>query len=764
VLAQHTKYSKVSIPLDDITLPELAELGITIENAIGRPGQYIIVEISDYEMQVLERNQLDYTVIIDDMAEFYRKRNEKGSNLKITSGCDATSSMYQTPEHFQLGSFAGYYSYDELMLELDTMAALYPNLITVKQPVSTSIQTIESRDIMFVKISDNPNIDENEPELLYNSLHHSREPASMQQLVFFMYYLLENYDSNPEIQYLVDNTEFYFVPCVNPDGYIHNELNDPNGGGMWRKNKRDNGDGSFGVDLNRNYGYEWGFDNTGSSSDTQYDSYRGTAGFSEPETQIMKEFCESRDFLFAISYHTYSDLLIYPWGYMVDHFTPDNDAFMAFSKWMTSENNYLYGTANQTVGYTGNGTSDDWMYGEQSTKDKIFAFSPEAGNANDGFWPEISRIEDICKVNVCMNMYMARFAHKYAKVQDLSPAFWENSQGYFHYDIQCLGIDTPATFTVSLEGINGELLPGNLKTYSNMQHLEVIADSLEYEIDPSVLYGSVLDIIVKVDNGEFVFTDTLHKPYGPVQVPVYEPGNDMQNWTSTSWGISTTEYYSASGSFTDSPSGNYSMFSSNSISLDQTVDLSNAQFAQLSFYAKWDISAGYDFAQLHASIDGGSTWIPVCGKYTKIGGDGEPIYEGTQDNWVKEEIDLVDFIGETVQFKFTMDCSFIFTADGFYFDEFKIETIDDSVVGKDCRDISNSDVVLYPNPAVNKVIIDYQGSYDIQIDDVSGKTLYKGSHIKRSSIDVDNWREGIYFVRIKTENNKEYNKKLLIIR
>jgi len=167
------------------------------------------------------------------------------------------------------------------MAELDEMTNLYPNLISAKYTIGNT-QTIEGRDVYAIKISDNPGINEDEPEVLYTALIHAREPAAMQQLIWYMWYLLENYGTNDEITYLVDNLEMYFVPVVNPDGYEYNHSTDPNGGGMWRKNKRDNNGGGFseyndGVDLNRNFGYNWGYDDSGSSPDPTSQTYRGTA-------------------------------------------------------------------------------------------------------------------------------------------------------------------------------------------------------------------------------------------------------------------------------------------------------------------------------------------------------------------------------------------------------------------------------------------------------------------------------------------------------
>ena len=83
------------------------------------------------------------------------------------------------------------------------------------------------------------------------------------------------------------------IPVINPDGYVYNELIEPDGGGMHRKNRRNTncGNGTTrGVDLNRNFGYEWGADNIGSSSDPCSEVYRGDSAFSEPEAQAVRDF------------------------------------------------------------------------------------------------------------------------------------------------------------------------------------------------------------------------------------------------------------------------------------------------------------------------------------------------------------------------------------------------------------------------------------------------------------------------------------------
>ena len=153
---------------------------------------------------------------------------------------EATDFVPEVPVNFNLGTMGGFYKYQEFIDEIDAMAAQYPNLITVKDTINNYL-SIENRPIYFMRMSDNAATDENEPEILYTSIHHAREPNSLSEVIFYMWYLLENYDNSEEIQFLLDNTELYFVPMINPDGYIYNEVNDPNGGGMWRKNRRNNG-------------------------------------------------------------------------------------------------------------------------------------------------------------------------------------------------------------------------------------------------------------------------------------------------------------------------------------------------------------------------------------------------------------------------------------------------------------------------------------------------------------------------------------------
>ena len=302
-------------------------------------------------------------------------------------------------------AMGGYHTFDETVAALDSLHTLYPSITTDKINIGNSL---EGRAIWAMKISDNPDTDENEPEVFYNGLHHAREPITIEVLLYFMKYLCQNYGSDSEATYLVDNRELWFVPIVNPDGYEYNRDAEPLGGGLWRKNRRDNGSGSFGVDLNRNYGYNWGYDNQGSSSNVNSETYRGTAGFSEPENQVMRDFVNSRNFVIALNYHSYGNYFIKPWGY-ARIYTPDDELFTAISETATHFNNYAAGTGWELL-YLTNGDADDWMYGEQTRKPKILPFTPEVGNSSDNFWPAEYRIVPLCAENLEPNLLIATIA------------------------------------------------------------------------------------------------------------------------------------------------------------------------------------------------------------------------------------------------------------------------------------------------------------------------------------------------------------------
>ena len=138
--------------------------------------------------------------------------------------------------YFPLGSMQGNYTWDELNDRFDELQNQYSAIMTDRLIIGESM---DDHDNWAFKVSDNPNEDEEEPEVLYTGLTHAREPVGMMNLFYFVHLLCEQYGTDPEITYLVDHREMWFIPVINPDGYLYNESIQPNGGGMHRKNRRD---------------------------------------------------------------------------------------------------------------------------------------------------------------------------------------------------------------------------------------------------------------------------------------------------------------------------------------------------------------------------------------------------------------------------------------------------------------------------------------------------------------------------------------------
>ena len=759
--AQQGSYSKVRILTGKEGARIMGELGIPAEGIIQK-GQSVTGDFSEDQIRQMREAGLPVEVLIPDVKKFYQERNTEGNPQKSRSNCTGTVPNYNIPSHFTHGSMGGYLTLTEMLAQLDQMRALYPTLISAKQPIST-YTTVGGRSLYWVRLSSTPDVNSGNPEALYLALTHAREPMGMQQLIFFMWYLLENYNTNTEIQYLLQNTQLYFIPCVNPDGYAYNESTDPGGGGMWRKNRRNNGSGEYGVDLNRNYGFQWGIDNVGSSPDPADDTYRGPSAFSEPETQAVKWFCEQHDIQVCIDNHCYGGYMLYPWGYQ-DQLTPDSSTFRTYANYLTEENGYPQGNVFDLLGYMANGGSMDWYYGEQGTKNKILGFSPESGDGADGFWPAETRINDICKGFVACDMYIARFVAKYAVATDKSPTFLSNQNGYVKYDIQRLGMGSPATYTVNLQAYSANIVStGSGNAYSSLGLLQSQTDSISYTLSPSIQSGDEIVFLLTVNNGITTRVDTLKKRYGTPQIIYSTACSNTTGWTGT-WATTTTSYVSAPSSITDSPSGTYNSNANTTFTLTNAISLTNAVIAEASFWAKWDIESDYDYVEFQISTNGGSTWIPLCGKYTQDGSGidlqplGDPLYEGTQSTWVLESVDLTDYIGSSVKFRFKLESDNWTEGDGFYFDDFKVQTLLPAGVAEAGN---TTEISIYPNPATDEIFVSGGGQfvmYDINGREVAASKL-RGTLTK---ISVHHLESGLYLCRATDESGNVYHSRIVV--
>lgn len=789
---QTSEYARVKISLLETDISEVARLGLETDHGELAKGRHLINDYSYAEIELLKVNEIPFEILIKDVKAYYKAQNIEGHHhfhgnhhhphphnySKNPSPCDGTDTDnaydYETPTNYTEGSMGGYFTYAEMLDILDDMRTKYPNLISERTPIEGAL-THEGRPIYWLRISNNPDIDEEKPEVLYTALHHAREPNSLSQMIFYLWYVLENYDTDPDIKYIVDHTEMYFVPCINPDGYLYNEATNPEGGGLWRKNRWADETGEvFGVDLNRNYGFEWAHDDQGSSSSPSSQVYRGQSGFSEPETQAIRDFCNAHQFKICMNYHSYGNLLIYPWGYS-DEPTEEAESFNGFAQLMTAENNYFAGTGTETVGYVVNGNSDDWMYGETETKPSIFAMTPEVGDFDFGFWPPQSAIDRLNKSALRQNIVTALLPQNYGELEDNSGNNLFAQSGTLPFNFKKFGL-ADGMITIAFAGIsdNVEVLTAPIQT--DLAHLGQQSIDIDYQVLTDVSDEIVFE--ATLSNGIYTWTQTFTKNYstGAFETVFSDESSDEMMWIDSDWAVTVNDFVSAPFSWTDSPNGDYDrdLFSTHTVAAP--IDLTNATTAITRFYAKWDIEANYDYVQFQVSTDG-INFESQCGKYTKAGSgnqdEGEPLYDGTQAEWVLEEVNLDTYLGEEIYVRFLLVSDGYVEGDGFYFDDLVVEAVlDEDTAVQQLDENVLQQFKATPNPFTEQVMLDFIlqtpiHRLDISVTNALGQTIFVEQRTNLNAVrqqltlNTQNWESGLYMVRFQTGTGAFFTQKIM---
>lgn len=282
--------------------------------------------------------------------------------------------------------FSHFHDPSEVDTIMNDLATAHPSLAKV----STIGTSYEGRPIKVLKISDNVAMTEpDEGDVLIVALHHAREWISVEMALYLAEQILTQYATNPRLRADVDNLQIWIVPVVNPDGFAYTWS--PAGDRYWRKNRRNNGDGTFGVDLNRNWGHQWGL-SSGSSGMTSSDIYRGTAPFSEPETAALSTFANGlKNLKTMLTYHSFSELFLRPWGYTTAD-APGEETLRQLALRSINAIQAIHGhTYSENIWYTSSGEATDWFWGEH----RISAFTPElrpASGSLGGFAPPPSEI------------------------------------------------------------------------------------------------------------------------------------------------------------------------------------------------------------------------------------------------------------------------------------------------------------------------------------------------------------------------------------
>uniref|UniRef100_UPI002610DA90 M14 family zinc carboxypeptidase n=1 Tax=uncultured Dokdonia sp. TaxID=575653 RepID=UPI002610DA90 len=784
-------------------LRSIQEIGIDLHCGAKFEGDNLRLDLHYTEVQAINQLGLNYEVIQDDLTTFFVERYEatraqaetelrqmkerslaeRAQRASLSTGDASLESFIQREEceeidwvaqNFRLGnSFGGCLTVDEMIAELDRMRTLYPNLISMRQDASpigqqtygnTTGTAFDPQTVWYVRISDNPDIDEaNEPESLITGMTHAREVNSMMNVIYYMWWVLENYELDPAVRNLVDNQEMYFIPITNPDGVKWNEVIAPNGGGLQRKNLRpgvnDNGTTGTanrlrGVDLNRNSAYYWGFDNLGSSPTQSSDVYRGPFPSSEPESQILADFVQSRDFKYAINHHSGLNSIVTSSYNGNPNAAPSNreDEYQKLMHDATRFNRYIHGSAPNTL-TNANGDTNDFMLGgpdvtyntvidydgdnqgspgfnqsytASGSGKNVITFSPENG---DEFWPAATDIIRVSQRAVRMNLMTSIYAGKYARLHDFTKTNLTSTNPQLDFEVEYLGqtaSDLTLTITPISANITGVTQPG-ATSLNGMDILEQRATSATLTLDAGIAANDPIEYQVSLSNDTYtIYQVNYIKYFNPT---VLVNGDGIGNWTTSgtnnTWSGTTDGYNGSTNAITSTPSPPYGNNILSFVTLDTPVDLSTANSAVIHFNAKWDIERNFDLAQLEASINGGSTWVALCGKYTKVpsgeqgnfhlnksgsdqvhqGNNGTLIYDGDLvldpnvtntatatddvDKWVLEEFLLDQFNNEgivgnnSVIFRFRFDTDSTNRADGydtnfegFTFDNFQVSVID----------------------------------------------------------------------------------------
>ena len=751
---------------DSQQLAQLESLGVAVDHAKHKKGVFIISDFSTSELSIARDNGYNIEILIDDLEQHFLTQN----NLKVplrNLACIDDSDTYQTPVHFNdsAGSMGGYFTYQEVLDELDQMKALYPNLITTKSNISTFLTqgqpdnsvtpSIGDNGIKWVKISDNPDSSEQEPQILYSAIHHAREPMSLHQLIFYMWYLLENYQTNPEIQSIVNNTELFFVPVVNPDGYLYNEKTNPNGGGFWRKNRRNNGNGTFGVDNNRNYEFfidgnpnngMWGGE--GSSGNPESQVYRGSSPFSEVENQAMKWFVEQHNFTMAFNNHSYGELLLRPYGYAENTPSVDEELLDNLGAELVSQNGYNNILSAEL--YAAAGDSDDFMYGTVGTHDKILAYTPEIGTE---FWPPSNQIEAISKSMMYHNLTAAKMTNNFASLKDTAPLYTGTSPVIdAPFDIKRFGLSGNGNFTVSLNPVSNNIdAAGNPVNFNGLELLETQIGNIQYSLSGTVNSGDLIVYELVVNNGSFDTTLLVTKTFGSLSPLFEDDASSTSNYSNNGWATTTQSFVSAPSSITESPNADYNDNANKSIELNNTIDLTDVIGANVTFWTKFDIENNNDYAQFQISTNGGNSWISQCGLYTNAGSEdqpqGQPLYDGTQNNWVLEQIDLSDYIGQTINARFIFRSDNFVEADGFYFDDLTFNTLNDDTLSTTDQQLYQFGI--YPNPVKDVLHITTNlTNYSATIYAMDGKLIKTSKASANHILDYSDLAPGLYILKL----------------
>ncbi|MBW7875712.1 MAG: zinc carboxypeptidase [Candidatus Cloacimonetes bacterium] len=383
-----------------------------------------------------------------------RSLNVLRSSVEIMP--DAESQFREVLDETRNSSPSGiYHTYEEMKEALDQAVAAMPDKIKLFEAGKTS----EGRSIWGVEIK-NPGTSGEKPSYLVLGSHHAREWISVEAPLYFIRDLVENYGKDAEATKLVDTSVIVIVPMLNVDGTIFSHKSQP----MWRKNRNKNENGTIGVDNNRNYSYKWGV--SGASSWAGSDTYMGPCAMSEAENQAVRALADKYGFVAAVSFHSYSDLILWPWSY-TDKIKAKDDSILR--KHGTEMGKIMgYRPIQSSELYPAAGDTDDFLYGEYG----ILSYTVELGSR---FVPREAEYREIVKNAPKMLRYLfGTFREPLAKqVQAENYAIRQILEKVVYHKINPESLDSLSLYSkASIQGAMNDLDMDSLLQTQIMKALE----------------------------------------------------------------------------------------------------------------------------------------------------------------------------------------------------------------------------------------------------------------------------------------------------
>jgi predicted deacylase len=674
-----------------------------------------------------------------------------------------------------------YHDYSEITTDLAAWHAAYPSITEL---VSIG-QTTQGRELWALKITDNPGVQEAEPEVVWVGGHHGDETIGVEVCYYVAKYLLDNYGTNTQVTWLVNNREFWVIPMFNPDGYVAGS----------RYNAQ-------GTDLNRNY-----YCPDGSNAGTCW---------SAPETRALRDFCVGKNPVTSLQFHAGAVYVNYLWDYTYNP-TPDEPMIITLSNGYGSRSGLP--VTNGADWYIVQGSCQDWCYyarGEIATTIEVSTTKNPAASAIDG----------IVNQNRGAMLYQARKAGKglkgvvtdaetgdplYATIsipQIGKDVYTDPDAGDYHRMVQT------GTYTVTASAaeyqsqtvtnvsanldtvvvVNFALTPplrGTIAGHVYDENLNPLAATVEVTdlvgysttADPGTGYYEIP--YVPVGSHDVKASRTGYRTVVHEDVVVQYHTTSTENFTLASplfyddlesgmarwtggWSATTSQSHSPTHCATDSPSGNYANNAYTLMTLANPVNLSGQSTALLSFWHRYDTEAGYDFCYVQVSTNGGTSWTQVAS------------YSGSLSTWTEVQIDLTSYAG-TANFKvrFLLDSDGYVTRDGWYVDDVQIYGDEpETTVPDDGLGAAKLAVWNYPNPFNPRTTIRFDvpadGPVDLAVYNASGRvvrTLVAGEDRTAGRHEVD-WNgtddrgipvaSGVYFARIAVAGQEMSSKMVLL--